>query len=149
MSTFSLDSNCMIAAVCGWHERHAAAAAAIEERFDRGDRLVVAAHAVVEAYAVLTRLPSPHRLAPADAWRLIKVNFVTGATLAALPGAAHIALLDALAASGLGGGRTYDALIAASAAHARVDELITFNPRHFEPTAKGMTIVEPRRSATT
>jgi predicted nucleic acid-binding protein len=144
VSAFSLDSNCMVAAVCDWHEHHAAAAAAVEERLGRGDRLVITAHAVVEAYAVLTRLPSPHRLAPADAWRLIKTNFVTAAKLAALPGAAHIALLDALAASDLGGGRTYDALIAATAAHAKADVLMTFNARHFEPAPKGMTIVEPR-----
>ena len=135
----------MIAAVCGWHERHGAAAAAIEERLDRGDRLVVAAHALVEAYAVLTRLPSPRRLAPVDAWALIKANFVAEATLATLPGSAHVALLDTLAAAGLGGGRSYDALIAASAGHAKVDELLTFNPRHFDPAPKGMRIVEPER----
>ena len=37
--------------------------------------LAVAAHALVETYAVLTRLPAPHRLAPADAWTLIDTNF--------------------------------------------------------------------------
>lgn len=145
MAAFSVDSNCMIAAVCGWHEHHAAAGAAIERRLDRGDRLVVAAHALVEAYAVLTRLPSPHRLAPVDAWRLVKTNFVEQATLATLPGTAHVTLLDTLAAAGVGGGRTYDALIAASAAHAKVDELLTFNPRHFDPPPAGLTVVEPLR----
>ena len=135
----------MIAAVCGWHEHHAAAGAAIERRLDRGDRLVVAAHALLEAYAVLTRLPSPHRLAHGDAWTLLKTNFVTHATVATLPGTAHVALLDALAAAGLGGGRTYDSLIAASAAHAKVDELLTFNPRHFDPAPAGVVVVEPRR----
>jgi predicted nucleic acid-binding protein len=144
MAAFSLDSNCMIAAVCGWHEHHAAAAAAIERRLSRGDRLVVAAHALVEAYSVLTRLPSPHRLAPADAWALLKTNFVSLARLATLPGTAHVALLDGLAADGLGGGRSYDALIAASAAHAKVEELLTFNPRHFDPAPGGMAVVDPR-----
>lgn len=141
MTAFSLDSNCMIAAVCGWHEHHGAAAAAIEERLDRGDRLVVGAHALVEAYAVLTRLPSPHRLAPADAWALVKTNFVVDATLATLPATTHVALLDTLAHAGLGGGRSYDALIAATAAHARVDELLTFNPRHFDPAPDGVTVI--------
>lgn len=144
VATFSLDSNCMIAAVCGWHERHAAAAAAIERRLSRGDQLVIAAHALVEAYAVLTRLPSPHRLAPADGWALVKANFVSHAALATLPGTAHVALLDRLAAAGLGGGRSYDALIAASAAHAKVAELLTFNPRHFDPVPGGMAVVEPQ-----
>ena len=133
----------MIAAVCAWHEHHGAAAAAIEARLDRGDRLVVAAHAMVEAYAVLTRLPSPHRLAPADAWALVKTNFVDDAAVATLPATAHATLLDTLAGAGLGGGRTYDALIAATAAHAKVSELLTFSPRHFDPAPDGVTVIEP------
>jgi predicted nucleic acid-binding protein len=143
VAAFSLDSSCMIAAVCVWHEHHTAAAQAIERRLDRGDRLVVAAHALVEAYAVLTRLPSPHRLAPVDAWALVKTNFVAHATLATLSATAHVALLDMLAAAGLGGGQSYDALIAASAAQGKVGELLTFNPRHFDPVPGGMAVVEP------
>jgi predicted nucleic acid-binding protein len=143
VATFSLDSSCMIAAVSGWHEHHAQAAAAIEERLDRHDRLVTAVHALVEAYAVLTRLPSPHRLAARDAWAVLQANFVTDATVATLPGTAHVALLDALAGAGLGGGRTYDSLIAATAAHAKVNELLTFNARLFDPPPPGVTIVEP------
>jgi predicted nucleic acid-binding protein len=61
---FAVDTSCIVAAVCSWHEHHAAAAAAIEARYEAGDRLAVAAHGLVEAYAVLTRLPAPHRLAP-------------------------------------------------------------------------------------
>jgi len=142
-AVFSLDSSCMVAAVCAWHERHAATAAAIEARLDRGDRLTVAAHAVVETYAVLSRLPSPHRLAPADAWALVRANFVESATLATLPVSAHVRLLDRLSAAGIGGGRSYDALIAATAAHAKAGELLTLNPRHFDAASAGVAIVEP------
>ncbi len=46
------------------------------------------APALVEAYAVLTRLPSPHRLSPADAWKLVKVNFVENSRIVALSSAA-------------------------------------------------------------
>ena len=67
-AVYALDTSCMIAAVCGWHEQHRSAAAEIERRFDGGEHLSVAAHALSEAYAVLTRLPAPHRLAPTDAW---------------------------------------------------------------------------------
>ncbi len=55
----------------------------------------------------------------------------------------HVAVLDALAALGIGGGRTYDALIAAAASHAKADELLTFNVRHFEKVSGGMAVVEP------
>jgi predicted nucleic acid-binding protein len=57
--------------------------------------------------------------------------------------AAHTSLLDRLAAAGIGGGRTDDAVIAAAAAHANVGALLTFNPRHFDPPPEGVTVVQP------
>jgi predicted nucleic acid-binding protein len=143
VATFALDTSCMVAAICTWHERHAAAVAAIEQRLDRGDRLAVAAHAIIEAYAVLTRLPAPHRLAPADAWALVKANFVEPATVVALNGSAVIALLNRLASTGIGGGRSYDAVIAVSASQAKASALLTFNPRHFDPSPDGLSVIEP------
>ncbi len=133
----------MVAAVCGWHVRHAAAAAAIEGRLDRGERMTIAAHAIAETYAVLTRLPAPHRLAPSDAWTLVRANFVDHASLVTLDGAAHVAVLEGLAGEGVGGGRTYDALIAACASASRAKALLTFNRRHFDPPPRGVMIVEP------
>jgi predicted nucleic acid-binding protein len=142
--TFGLDTSCMVAAVCTWHEHHLAAAAEIDRRLGRGERLAVAAPALVETYAVLTRLPSPHRLAPADAWALVKANFIEHATVVALNGHACARLLARLSALGIGGGRTYDAVIADCAGRAKVDALLTFNRRHFDPPPEGVTIVEPR-----
>lgn len=134
----------MVAAVCSWHERHAAVAADIERRLDVGGRLAVPAHALIEAYAVLTRLPAPHRVAPADAWALLEANFVEPAEVVALDGPAHGTLLSRLAAAGMGGGRTYDALIAEQAVTGGAHVLVTLNLRHFEPPPAGMTVVEPR-----
>jgi predicted nucleic acid-binding protein len=134
----------MVAAVCSWHERHAAVAAEIEQRLDARGRLAIPAHALVEAYAVLTRLPAPHRVAPADAWALLTANFVEPAEVVALEGQAHAVLLARLAAAGTGGGRTYDALIAEQAATAGADVLLTLNPRHFEPPPRSVTVIEPR-----
>jgi predicted nucleic acid-binding protein len=133
----------MVAAVCAWHVRHAAAAAEIERRLDRGERMAIAAHAVAETYAVLTRLPAPHRLAPADAWTLVRTNFVDNAALVTLDGPAHAAVLAQLARTGIGGGRTYDGLIAACADASHAKALLTFNSRHFEPPPRGVTIVDP------
>lgn len=130
----------MIAAVCGWHEHHALAAAAIERRLAKRFGLITPAHAMIEAYAVLTRLPAPHRLAASDAWTLINANFVQGGSIAAMPAARQAALLQKLAAAAISGGRTYDALIAATAADAGADELLTFNPRHFDAPPRGLAI---------
>ena len=133
----------MVAAVCTWHEHHAAAVGAIEARFRRGERLAVAGHALAETYAVLTRLPSPHRLAPGDAWALIEANFVEQARTVALGAAAYAKVLRGLANQAVGGGRTYDALIAACARPAGAAALLTFNPRHFEPPPEGLSVVDP------
>jgi predicted nucleic acid-binding protein len=140
---FALDTSCMVAAVCAWHARHAAAAAEIECRLDRGERMAIAAHAIAETYAVLTRLPAPHRLAPADAWTLVRVNFVDNAALVTLDAPAHVAVLAQLAGAGIGGGRTYDGLIGACAAASHARTLLTFNGRHFDPPPHGVMIVEP------
>jgi predicted nucleic acid-binding protein len=133
----------MVAAVCTWHERHPEAAAAIETRLRRGERLTVAAHALVETYAVLTRLPPPHRLAPADAWTLVKENFIANAAVVALSASDHATLLGRLAKAGVRGGRTYDGLIAVCAERTGAVTLLTFNPRHFDPPPKGVEVVEP------
>jgi predicted nucleic acid-binding protein len=140
---FALDTSCMVAAVCAWHVRHGAAAGEIERRLDRGERLVIAGHAIAETYAVLTRLPAPHRLSPADAWTLVRTNFVDNAALVTLDAPGHVAVLARLAGAGIGGGRTYDGLIAACAEVSHVRALLTFNGRHFDPAPRGVTIVEP------
>ena len=144
MKRFALDTSCMVAAVCSWHERHAEAARAIEQRLARREQLTVAAHALVETYAVLTRLPAPHRLAASDAWTLIRANFVERSAVVALESDAHVSLLGRLAASNVAGGRSYDALIAECARHGKAGAILTFNPRHFLPAPEGVVVEEPR-----
>src|SRR5262245_55702640 len=101
----------MVAAVCEWHEGHSAALTEIERRLDEGDRMAVPAHALAETYAVLTRLPAPHRLAPADAWQLIEENFSRSATVVALSAKTYAAVMRKAVAQAVAGGRIYDALI--------------------------------------
>jgi toxin FitB len=139
----ALDTSCIIAAVCGWHEHHRVTAAEIERRLARGERLSVAAHALTEAYAVLTRLPAPHRVAPADAWELLRANFTEDVLVVSLTPTQQITVLRRLAGAGIGGGRTYDAVIAECAVRARAGALLTFNARHFEPPPADMAIVVP------
>jgi len=68
---------------------------------------------------------------------------VDHAVLVTLDAPAHVAPLEQLAGAGIGGGRTYDALIAACAVAANARALLTFNRRHFDPPPRGITIVEP------
>jgi len=106
--------------------------------------MATAAHALAEAYAVLTRFPAPHRLSPADALALLDANFIDGARAVALDAEGYRSLLRRAGKEGIAGGRTYDAIIAECALKAKADSLLTFNPNHFahiEPA--GVRIVVP------
>jgi predicted nucleic acid-binding protein len=139
-----LDTSCLVAVALPQHEHHAATVADLARRRAAGQRVVMAAHAVLEAYAVLTRLPPPHRLAPADAIAVLDRNFGKTETVA-LTGAESWRALRHLAAAEVAGGRVYDRHIAACATKAGVDEILTWNIRHFE-TTPGISAVAPRSS---
>lgn len=133
----------MISAICSWHEHHDRTLAAVEARLGRGDRIAVAGHALAETFVVLTRLPAPYRLAPRDAWALIKANFVETASVTTLNGAGYVALLDRVASGGTSGGAAYDLIVALCAAQAGADTVMTLNPRQFDPAPPGVAVVDP------
>jgi len=87
------DTNCMVALLLPWHEHHARAKAETERRLDDGEILVLAAHTLVEAYTVLTRLPAPIAwrrpivalcLRPTSHLRLSRLSLYRVRTIAAL-----------------------------------------------------------------
>jgi predicted nucleic acid-binding protein len=106
----AVDTSVVVAAFASWHEGHTAAAAVLA----RKPR--VPAHVLVEAYSVLTRLPSPHR-ASADLVTDFLARRFREAPLT-LPARAHTVLLEAASLAGVVGGSIYDALIAATVKHA-------------------------------
>ena len=131
MISYLLDTSCLVAAACGWHRNHEATHREIERRDSAGEELVLAAHSLVEAFSVLTRLPEPHRLRPEDALALIEANW--GETrLVALAGSDYRSTLRRCREVGIGGGAVYDALIAACARKARVSTLVTWDLEGFE-----------------
>ncbi|HXV84035.1 MAG TPA: PIN domain-containing protein [Candidatus Binatia bacterium] len=143
-TAFLPDTSCMIAAVCSWHEHHEAAAAEIERRLAGRAKMVVAAPALVEAYAVLTRLPAPHRLSPETALTLLQNNFLKLATTIALDAKSYRALLLEVPKRNLAGGRTYDAVIGACAGQGKASTVLTFNAGHFTGLGYDFDVVIPR-----
>lgn len=104
----AVDSSIAIAGFASWHEQHETARKVLA----RSPRLV--AHAALETYSVLTRLPPPHR-APAD---LVEA-FLTSRFpdhLLCPPDNQHRELIALLAQRQILGGRVYDALIGMTAA---------------------------------
>ena len=143
MPGFLPDTSCMVAAVCVWHEHHDRAAEEIERRLRRGEKMIVAAPALVEGYAMLTRLPFPHRLSPEDAFALLEANFMRS-TIIALDRTSYRTLLRRATDDGISGGRIYDAVIAACARKTKANALLTFNAGDFQfLTETGTEIVVP------
>ncbi|MBI4589654.1 MAG: PIN domain-containing protein [Candidatus Rokubacteria bacterium] len=135
----------MVAAVCAWHEHHDRATREIDQRLRRDENMLVAGPALVETYAVLTRLPPPHRLSPMDALALLEANFMRGKVIT-LTANSYRTLLRRAADDGIAGGHTYDAVIAQCALKAKAGALLTFNEGHFRSLAeRGMEIVVPRQ----
>lgn len=131
MSRYLLDTSCLVAAVCSWHEHHPATRRALERRHAAGETAVLAAHSVAEAYSVLTRLPDPYRLRPQDALDLMEANW-SGARLVALTAAEYWRVLRRCRDAAIGGGAVYDALIAACALKARVATVLSWDTTAFE-----------------
>ena len=101
------DSSVIVAAFGSWHIAHAQAIEAIKE----ADTLV--AHAEIEAYSVLTRLPPPHR-APADIAADYLVRQFSGKRVT-LSQHSQRRFVSLMAEYGISGGAVYDALIALTA----------------------------------
>jgi toxin FitB len=114
------DTSAVIAGLSAWHEQHEEAARALA-----GVR-ALPAHVVVEAYAVLTRLPGGLAVAPGAAAGVLRRRFDERPLR--LGAAERSRLVERLAQSGVSGGASYDGLVALEAgAHRRL--LLTLDER--------------------
>lgn len=104
----AVDSSVVIAAFATWHEHHAVARKAMAD----SPRLI--AHAAIETYSVLTRLPPPHRAHPSIVHAFITERFPEPFLILSETG--YQELLATVAARSIPGGPAYDALIAFTAA---------------------------------
>ena len=103
------DASVAVAAASPWHENHEAAFDALA-----ASRPGIVAHAAVETYSALTRMPGPNRMHPTEA--LLFLDDWFGDRWIGLTPAAQRLLLARFSAAGIHGGATYDALIGATTA---------------------------------
>jgi predicted nucleic acid-binding protein len=103
----AVDSSVVIAAFASWHESHDSAREALTTR----PRVI--AHAAVETYSVLTRLPHPHRALPSIAHEFLAQRF--DEPLLSLSAIGYREFLATIASTPILGSSTYDALIAYTA----------------------------------
>jgi predicted nucleic acid-binding protein len=139
---YALDTSCLVALHLPTHERHDVTLRTVSRRDRAGEEVVLAAPALLEAYAVLTRLPGPHRLAARDAYHMLSETWGDARVIALTPDE-HWRSLDGASEQGIHGGLSYDAAIAACARKGRVQQLLTWNTRHFEKVAVGIEVREP------
>jgi predicted nucleic acid-binding protein len=142
-SPVALDTSVLVAALLSWHESHEAAAVALEAALADPGGAVLPLPALVEAYAVMTRLPAPHRLRPTDAAEILRSSLRGRARVVTLDEAGAWLLIASLADSGIAGGRTYDALIAACARAAPAGRLATLDGRDFAAVAPDLELIVP------
>ncbi len=105
--------------------------------------MIVAAPALIEAYAVLTRLPPPHRLSPQTALTLLENNFLKLGTVVALNAKSYKTLLLGAPKNNVAGGRTYDAVIGACAEQGKASTVLTFNAGDFAALDQNYDVVIP------
>lgn len=110
----------VVAALASWHERHEAASAAL------ANVRVLPEHVMVEAYAVVTRLPGGLAVPAADAARVLEARF--DRPVLRLAPQKRNRVLSTLAEAGVHGGATYDGLVALEA-HAHGLTLLTLDER--------------------
>lgn len=136
------DATVLVAAVIGWHERHRAAANAIEAVLAR-KALVLPAPVLIESYSVLTLLPAQHRLAHADAFHLLRSSFST-ARIAGARTRDTWSQLRRWSVAPIGGSDAYDALLLDIAKDSGAKTLLTFRRNDLERLAvPGIELVEP------
>ena len=141
MIRFCCDTNVLIAAYSPWHKHHESSRGEIGERQAAEEELVVAAHSLIEAYSVLTRIPQ-WRMSPEDAMTLLHAN-LDGVQIIQLPADEVWETLDQAPQFGIRGGRIHDALIARSAIHGGAATLLTWNVRHFSCFESEIRVLRP------
>ncbi len=114
------DTSVVVAAFASWHESHETARRAIRGK----PRLFT--HVAIETFAVLTRLPPPHRASPKVAVEFLSAHFPGQAEVLAAD--EHMELLRSAPTAGISGGAIYDALVAATAKSAGLT-LLTLDRR--------------------
>jgi len=140
----ALDSSCLIALLCDWHDHHLRTLRSYQRCLDQHAQIIIPVHALLECYSVLTRIPAPYRLSTDKASQLIEENFARSAKIVATKPGTVWGLLSTLARHGVGGGQVYDAFIAACAAGAGAAVLLTWNLKHFALVASpGLAVREP------
>jgi predicted nucleic acid-binding protein len=141
----AVDASVLVAGLLPWHEHHGPARTALRALLGAEtvrEKPVLPAHALLEAYSVMTQLPAPFRVPPAKAFALLEELTRGRVTLAQLSPDDTWRLLDRLAEAEITGGAVYDAAIANAAHRAGAQQIL--RARAGITAAFGRNSINPR-----
>lgn len=131
----AVDTSVIVSGLFSWHKDHAAASAALVELLEGKSEVILPLTSLIESYAVMTRLPPPHRISAKDALELLEGSFKSRSILIGLEGEEGWDLLRDLSQRNLFGGTSYDGLILTCARKGGAKRILTFNRSDFERVA--------------
>ena len=137
-----VDTSVIIAAVHANHPVHLSSAQWLDTAFDTHD-VVVAHHSLLEAYAVLTRLPAQYRVAPSEAELVLRETVAENARIAPFTAESMWTFLTHLTAVPAAGGAAYDAFIIRLLSEAGVEAIVTYNTDDFRRLSPAVRIADP------
>jgi predicted nucleic acid-binding protein len=121
----------LIAAFIESHPKHKSALALLIKAKDKEFELFVSSHTILEIYSVLTSAPFKPKITPLIAKQLIENNIKNIEKTVYLTDDNYFAIVEKMSNSNLSGGIVYDAIIVECALKAKVDEVLTINPKDF------------------
>ncbi len=142
--TIGVDTSCLVPLMSSWHRHHEPTIQCLEDCKRRRCRLVIATHAVLECFSVLTRLPDSLRIPPREAYERMQENLAANFAIVGVDPDTCWRVLDQTSARELRGGLIYDAIIAHCCAQAGASVLLTWDVQHFLRVAPpGLAVRDP------
>ena len=135
------DTSVLVPAVVDQLKNHSVALEVLAKHTSGKSDGITSTHALAECYSVLTSLPLPRRVTPAEAQRLIEESIRGRLKVVDLVEADYCAAIEQLARSGLAGGIIYDALHAVAAQKAGCRRLYTYNVDHLRAVCVDTIVV--------
>ena len=140
--TLGVDTSIIIAAVHANHPVHLSTSRWLDAAFDTHD-VVVAHHSLLEAYAVLTRLPAKYRVGPSEAETVLRETVQHNARLAPFRAESMWNFMTRMTALPAAGGAAYDAFIIRLLSEASAEVIATYNVDDFRRLSGSVRIADP------
>ncbi len=141
-----IDSCILVAGVHANHPLHAVAADWLIRNIPL-HKLIVSHHSILEAYAVLTRLPGEFRIDGIEAKQLLESTIRPNMIIAKFDASSIWDYITTLVNQSATGGNSYDAFIAGILKNHGADAIATFNTRHFIKFASCLSVIDPSKPA--